>query len=107
LRFYNCEKKRNLETGSLSGFVVPQDLGGRPTLIIDDICDGGGTFMGIAQEVYALPLGLYVTHGIFSRGFDKLKECFTRIYASDSMGLTFYGDDVQTLDSHSTLWGLS
>ena len=41
-----CDKIRNIHTGELSGFEVPNiDLGGQDYLIVDDICDGGGTFM--------------------------------------------------------------
>lgn len=59
-------------------------------VVFDDICDGGGTFLSIANEIKKLDLGfkykliLVVTHGIFSAGFDKLKEEFSEIYIYDS-----------------------
>lgn len=69
-----CLKKRDSQTGSLSGFEfaegnppIPDDV-----LIVDDICDGGGTFTGVAnllREAGAKRVHLYVTHGIFSKGF--------------------------------------
>ena len=84
VKILNCEKKRNPETGMLSGFTVPELPTGIPAIIIDDICDGGGTFSGIGAAVPAsTPLALYVTHGIFSKGFDPLKR-FDRIYTTDS-----------------------
>lgn len=52
-------------------------------LIIDDICDGGGTFLQAAQilrEKGAANLYLYVTHGIFSKGLDLLEAQFKHIF---------------------------
>lgn len=84
-----CGKRRDVKTGRLSGFRVPEpDLGGRPCVIVDDICDGGGTFVGLADELQkhgAGPLYLVVSHGIFSRGFAELSQRFTQIFTTDSM----------------------
>lgn len=68
-----CSKKRDMDTGALSGFKVedPSLCQGREVLIIDDICDGGGTFVGLAAELRkagATKVHLYITHGIFSKG---------------------------------------
>jgi ribose-phosphate pyrophosphokinase len=55
-------------------------------LIVDDICDGGGTFIGLAAELKnknAGKLYLAVSHGIFSKGFDSLK-CFDKIFTTNS-----------------------
>lgn len=76
-------KKRDVRTGALSGFeVLADDLGGRPCIIIDDICDGGGTFLGLAavlREVNAGPLTLAVTHGLFTKGTDHLLDSFDTV----------------------------
>lgn len=83
-----CGKSRDVKTGKLSGFTVPLDnLNGKACLIIDDICDGGGTFMGLAEELKsknAGPLYLVVSHGIFSKGLEKLKGHFEMIFTTDS-----------------------
>lgn len=67
---YNAQKRRDGATGQLSGFDVPTLPAGRPVLIVDDICDGGGTFLGIVaalRESYQMnSLHLHVTHGVFS-----------------------------------------
>lgn len=66
-----CDKVRDVQTGKLSSFKI---LAGTPTencLIIDDLCDGGGTFKGqssILRENGAKNIGLSVIHGIFSKG---------------------------------------
>lgn len=85
-----CEKTRNEATGELTGFkVLADDLEGQPCIIVDDICDGGGTFMGIASELKKKNAGdifLFVTHGIFSKGFVNLEKVFKKIYSTDSIG---------------------
>ena len=77
-------KTRDPQTGKLSGFeVIAEDLGGRPCVIVDDICDGGGTFLGLAKELgkhNAGPLTLIITHGLFTKGLDELTQAFDRIY---------------------------
>lgn len=83
-----CGKRRDPATGALSGFdVYTDDLKGKDCVIIDDICDGGGTFLGIAEELRRKNAGdlyLVVSHGIFSKGFDELKKVYKRIYTTDS-----------------------
>lgn len=83
-----CDKKRNLSTGELSGFeVFSDDLRGLDCLIVDDICDGGRTFIGVAEELKKKNSGnifLYVTHGIFSNGFEELNKHFKYIYTTNS-----------------------
>ena len=61
------------------------DLPYMPILIVDDLCDGGGTFLGIANQAEGtVPLGLYITHGIFSKGFGELGKHFSKIYTTNS-----------------------
>lgn len=78
-------KRRNPRTGRLSGFeVIAEDLAGRSCVIVDDICDGGGTFLGLAERLRTIhnagPLTLIVTHGLFTKGLDELTAAFDRIY---------------------------
>lgn len=83
-----CSKSRDVKTGKLTGFkVYSDDLNGQDCLIVDDICDGGGTFMGLAQELKnknAGKLFLAVSHGIFSKGFEQLNQYFENIFTTDS-----------------------
>jgi ribose-phosphate pyrophosphokinase len=90
----HCLKVRDPHTGKLQGFTVdqgssPRELGPEPlVVIVDDICDGGGTFLGVAQALRTtygpLPLHLWTTHGIHSRGLAELATTFTSIGATDS-----------------------
>ena len=84
----HATKVRNTATGQLLSFDVSEVPVDRPLLIVDDICDGGGTFIGIARALrgrgMTLPLSLYVTHGIFSKGLSSLRSEFTQIYTTNS-----------------------
>lgn len=83
-----CEKQRNPLTGKIMNSKVnPTDLTGRTAIITDDICDGGATFIGIAQELRKLNcerVVLYVTHGIFSRGLDVFDGLIDQVFTTDS-----------------------
>ena len=83
-----CSKKRNVKNGQLEGFkVYEDDLAGKDCLIVDDICDGGGTFIGLAEELKKKNAGnlyLAVSHGIFNKGVEVLNQYFTKIYTTDS-----------------------
>lgn len=88
LDLVKCDKVRDPKTGALSGFeVFTFDLLGKKCLIVDDICDGGGTFLGLAEELKKKNAGdlyLFVTHGIFSKGIDLLTKSFDFIYTTNS-----------------------
>lgn len=76
--WHYCEKKRNPLTGAFEGFIVPKIDNDWPCLIVDDLCDGGGTFINIAQELRRFnekhEVSLYVTHGLFSKGSLRLRD---------------------------------
>ncbi|MBC5838983.1 ribose-phosphate diphosphokinase [Flavobacterium muglaense] len=94
-----CSKSRDVKTGRLSGFkVYNDDLQGADCLIVDDICDGGGTFVGLAQELKnknAGKLYLAVSHGIFNKGFAVL-DCFEKIFTTNSFK-DFEGESVEVI----------
>lgn len=94
-----CSKSRDVKTGKLSGFkVYEDDLNGMDCLIVDDICDGGGTFVGLAEELKKKNAGklyLAVSHGIFNKGFEVL-NCFDGIFTTNSFK-DFEGESVQVI----------
>jgi ribose-phosphate pyrophosphokinase len=92
-----AEKVRDLPTGKIIHTHVPLE-GTNPTdnfIIIDDICDGGRTFVEIAKtikshvwtrdEYFKGKIYLIVTHGIFSAGFTELGNYFDGIYSTNSI----------------------
>lgn len=103
-----ASKKRDVKTGKLSSFhVYEYDLAGKTCIVVDDICDGGGTFLGLGEQLLAKGAGdlkIIVSHGIFSKGVDHLKDMYNGIYCSDSFstrtdhGLTQLKLDKTTLE---------
>lgn len=87
---YLAEKTRDFETGELNGFTCEPLPSHGKLLLVDDICDGGGTFIGLAQAtgIERSRLDLWVTHGIFSKGIAELTYYFDHIYTTDSWGTT-------------------
>lgn len=103
IKYFNgivkCDKKRDVLNGQLSGFeVFNEDLMGSSCLIVDDICDGGGTFIGLAEELKKKNAGdlyLFVTHGIFSKGIDILTSTFKKVYTTNSFSNIDNSDKVK------------
>lgn len=87
LESIQCLKRRNVNTGVLSDIQILGDVVDKRCFIVDDICDGGKTFIELAKQLRlkgASAVGLYVTHGIFSKGFDDLKTDISKIYCTNS-----------------------
>lgn len=82
--FIQADKERNLSTGEIIKTVVHQPTVPKDVLIVDDICDGGRTFIELAKVLRkkgAENVALYVTHGIFSKGKDVLLEHIDEVHA--------------------------
>lgn len=78
-------KHRNPATGEITGTNVSDfDLEKYDALfVVDDICDGGRTFIELAQALrnkgYRGDLHLRVANGIFSKGIEVLQEHYTTV----------------------------
>jgi ribose-phosphate pyrophosphokinase len=71
------DKVRDQLTGEITGLSILGNVQPTRYLIIDDICDGGRTFIEASKALYAagaLEVNLYVTHGIFSKGLQVLRD---------------------------------
>lgn len=95
-------KKRDVATGKLSGFgiqMIDVSIPAGRLLVVDDICDAGGTFIGLAAETakFGREADLLVTHGYFSKGIAPLLDSFRRIIVTDSV----VGTDAVPLDEDS------
>jgi ribose-phosphate pyrophosphokinase len=80
-------KYRSVIDGSLAAPDVLGDVQGRVCVIVDDICDGGGTFLNLAEALTnagAAECHLFVSHGIFSKGFEALRARFASIGTTDA-----------------------
>lgn len=73
-------KVREESTGYIKSLELVGDqniIKDKNILIIDDICDGGMTFILTAKKLYELDacgVNLYTTHGIYSKGLKPLKN---------------------------------
>lgn len=82
-----CGKTRDTSTGRLSQAQVigdPADIPDLPLLVVDDICDGGGTFAMLSamlKHVVSADLSLYVTHGLYTKGIAPLAD-FKNLYTA-------------------------
>jgi len=84
-----CDKERDLLTSKIEKLIIPKDnFDGSDCIILDDLIDGGRTFTTISQELKKRNCGrifLVASHGIFSAGFDKLKESgIEKIFVTNS-----------------------
>ena len=86
------EKTRDQVTGSINGIKLadgysPELVKYKQILIVDDICDGGRTFIEAAKVLYshgADTVNLYTSHGIYSKGVVILHEAgIKKIYDKD------------------------
>ena len=90
-----ASKHRDIKTGKITHTEVPNLTGteSKAYFILDDICDGGRTFIELAKAIrLQRPKGefndkifLVVTHGLFSAGLKPLNDAFDGIYTTDSI----------------------
>ena len=86
-----CNKVRD-ETGKVSKVEVDEAYVNfiKPSsnlIVVDDICDGGGTFLSLApvlREYNPTSLSLMVTHSIQLEGLRKVASVYDKIYTTNS-----------------------
>lgn len=106
-------KVRDTKTGQISGVKLLGGIGewvkGKKLLIVDDLCDGGGTFIQAANELMKYnpaSIELYVTHGIFSKGLAPIfNSGIYKIWTTDSIknGYKGTGPNLTKLNSEIIL----
>lgn len=83
-----AQKQRDLRTGAIISTEISGDVRDKDVLIVDDICDGGRTFIELAKvlrEQGAKTVSLFVTHGIFSKGMQVFDQLIDHVYTTDSI----------------------
>lgn len=84
-----AEKVRDQSTGRIVSYHLPDaDIADRDVTVVDDICDGGATFLVLGEEIRKRNPGrvtLQVTHGLFSKGVDDLFRLYDQIATTDSV----------------------
>ena len=90
-----CSKTCNPDTGKLEGFHIEnpellqdEDFKGFPLVVMDDLCDAGGTFTGIADKIREVDpdrkLAVYVTHMVNPKGITALSGNYDEVYFTNS-----------------------
>ena len=94
IKLLRADKLRSLTDGAISDTIIhlPPDASLKNTkvLIIDDICQGGRTFIELAKAIKAIEptceVHLYVSHGFFDRGLDDMIAAgISHFYTTDSV----------------------
>lgn len=88
------EKKRDIDTGNIIGMKLsstqtsPNNLPYKRIIIIDDLCDGGRTFIEakklLNQEYPNLPVDIFVKHMVNKDGLMNLLNNFDHVYITNS-----------------------
>lgn len=88
------KKVRDVETGKI--IRIDQDMSAtdidcekefRRIVLIDDLCDSGGTFLLVHQELrkkWGLPIDIIVTHMVNEKGLENLAKTFDNVYITNS-----------------------
>lgn len=60
----------------------------KPLCVIDDLCDGGRTFVKVAEEIRKFKPGakidIFVTHMVNSKGIENLSQIYNNVYFTNS-----------------------
>lgn len=84
-----ASKYRDPSNGQILGLELDQSALGKRICVIDDICDGGRTFIEVAKCMPNVEFKmLCVSHGIFSKGTRVVTECFDAVITTDSFAMT-------------------
>ena len=90
-KIITATKVRDVKTGKILRTEIPvlDQHRNLKYVIVDDICDGGRTFIELAKAIKdsrpSAEIYLIVSHGIFSAGFDELKKYITEVYCTNSV----------------------
>jgi ribose-phosphate pyrophosphokinase len=97
-KIITANKVRDIITGNIISTEVPVTINdaGKTFVILDDIIDGGRTFIEIAKAIRAItdissvsnePTKIYliVTHGIFSGGYYELSKHINGVFSTNSV----------------------
>ncbi len=104
---FASSKKRDPKTGYITKTDVhcshaPEYVKDKNVLICDDICDGGMTFNLLADELKKYEpasINLLISHGIFSKGIDTLRENFDSLMVLNCMNDDLEDDEFLTIIS--------
>lgn len=85
-----CSKVRDVKTGKILRIQVdnPAQVPDGSMLIVDDLCDGGGTFAGVAAAIREInpdaQIDIAVTHMVNPKGIETLSKNFRHVWFTNS-----------------------
>lgn len=86
-----ANKVRNPETGKIESIEITNPElfknNNKPLMVVDDLCDAGGTFVGLAKEIRKYTdkeLNIFVTHMVNRKGIKNLAENYDHVYFTNS-----------------------
>ena len=80
-------KSRDMATGEITQLTLTGDVSGKDVVVVDDICDGGRTFIelgNLLKQGGAKSMKLIITHGIFSKGEKVLTDVYDEVYTTNT-----------------------
>jgi ribose-phosphate pyrophosphokinase len=95
-----CVKVRT-KGGNIEVGLPIKSLKNEVCLVVDDICDGGRTFVELGKKLKELKIHsnyLFVSHGIFSSGLGKLMEYYKGIGTTNSCATSY--SIIKTVNLH-------
>ena len=100
-----CDKKRDCDGKLLSFNIINENeyIDVNDLMVIDDLCDGGGTFLGLAPclrkltNIKGRKLRIYVTHMIQKNAIIKLSEVYDDVYFTNSFNDWENDNDIASL----------
>lgn len=84
IKIIQCIKTRD-EKGAVNGLKVCDEY--EPdvaTVVMDDLCDGGKTFIEVANKIHVKDICLIVAHGVFSKGVEPVIAEYEMIFTTNS-----------------------
>ena len=85
------KKVRNQDTGKIESIIIenPEDYQrGHTIMVVDDLCDAGGTFLGIAEAIKKIDakakLEINVIHMVNRKGIENLSKTYDKVYFTNS-----------------------
>jgi len=85
--YVQAVKIRDVSTGNIIACSIPdKDLQGKDVIIVDDICDGGASFIHLSKHLKDANCGkiiLHTSHGIYSKGLEPLKGNIDYVFTSN------------------------
>lgn len=85
-----CSKVRDVKTGKILRIQVdnPAQVPDGSMLIVDDLCDGGGTFAGVVAAIREInpdaQIDIAVTHMVNPKGIETLSKNFRHVWFTNS-----------------------